>query len=316
MDKLLCVIPSPSTVCVLFPTATLEHFMSIWLLFFHVVWWPRRFKISLWHVRCVQYIIDALTYWIAQPHAVNVSILWSAVIRSNGVRVSGQAVTREYARTGVNAHAHTDAGLPPIPGYCLDKMVYPRAICSALYTWLGMYWVTSLLVLESAAYFRLTRGICCRVCRFGDSVIIPQNPPKFGKLKGKCSPVRWSLLRLSLEPLEKHWAVSEHRQILGKSKPVCAFTDRAAAFIFISKLSSVNTWCDACKEQQMPKHTGDIRCALKTGPACLISTEPTWKNRCLKKKSHHYYPLLLFHLVERSVCHWCSLNLTFLYCLP
>lgn len=174
------------------------------------------------------------------------------------------------------------------------------------------------LFLESAAYFRLTRGICCRVCRFGDSVIIPQKPPKFGKLKGKCSPVCWSLLRLSLEPLEMSlkWAVSEHRQILGKSKPVCASTDRAAAFIFISKLSCMDTWCDACKEQQMPKHTRDIRCALKPGPACLISAEPTWKNRCLKKKNHHYYPLLLFHLVERSVCHWCSLNLTFLYCLP
>lgn len=248
---------------------------------------PRRFKISLWHVRCVQYIIAALTYWIAQPHAVNVSILWSAVIRSNGVRVSGQAVTRERPRTGVNSHAHTDAGLPPIPGYCLDKMVYPRAICSALYTWLVMYWVTSLLVLESAAYFRLTRRICCRVCRFGDSVIIPQKKKKQQNLENwKGNVVQFADLSSAClsEPLEMHWAVSEHRQILGKSKPVCVFADRAAAFIFISKLSCVDTWCDACKEQQMPKHTRDIRCALKTGPACLISTEPTWKNRCLKKK--------------------------------
>lgn len=51
------------------------------------------FKISPWHVRCVQYITECADLWNISPHAVNVSILWSAVIWSNGVHVGGQAVT-------------------------------------------------------------------------------------------------------------------------------------------------------------------------------------------------------------------------------
>lgn len=160
INKILSVIPSPLTACVFFPDSYIRTLCVHMALLFSccLVTGPRRFKISLWHVRCVQYIIGVLTYWIAQPHAVNVSILWSAVIRSNGVRVSGQAVTRECARTGVNALTHTDTGLPPIPGYCPDKMVYPRAICSVLYTWLGMYWVTSLLVFGVCSLFSLNKG--------------------------------------------------------------------------------------------------------------------------------------------------------------
>lgn len=64
----MCVLVLFVCVCVSSLTVTLEYYISIRLSFrsFRPVTEEADcFKISLWHVRCVQYIISAVTSWIA-----------------------------------------------------------------------------------------------------------------------------------------------------------------------------------------------------------------------------------------------------------
>ena len=192
-------------------------------------------------------------------HAVNVSILWSAVIWSNGVCVSGQAVTHVCAHTHTHTHTHRDSACVtlPIPGHCLNKMLYPCAICSMLYLWQEMYLITFFLAIRP----RLTRALR----------------------------LRWQERFASMcrEQRRRSYSVRSRPGGENAPRPSPAYPSSSSVFRATRKCNEPSwnagrIWGAKIRNLcvQMPKHTRDIRCALKEGPVCLISTPPTWKNGC------------------------------------
>lgn len=128
-------------------------YVSVWLSFLPfclvtaALHW---FKISLRRVRCVRYIIGAVTSWITRP------MLWMCQyyeVLSPDLMGSVSADERWPAPTRQDGTCVPCVTLP-IPGYCFNKMVYPPAICPTLYLWLDIYLITFF----PAVAARLTRA--------------------------------------------------------------------------------------------------------------------------------------------------------------
>lgn len=119
--------------------------------------------------------------------------------------------------------------------------------------------------------FSVDKSVCLRVCRFCDSILIlsTQNQAKWKRnVLQPCQP----LLRLSLEQLVMQWAVLEHGQIRTHRTKIkvcvcmCVCVHALSGCMhFHLWVLMCGHWCDACKKQQMPKHTRGIRCVLKEG---------------------------------------------------
>ena len=157
-----CTVCVCVCVCVSSLTVTLEYYISIRLSFrsFRPVTEEADcFKISLWHVRCVQYIISAVTSWIA--HFMLWMCQYYEVLSSDLMgSVSVDKLWPMPAHTHTRARTHRDSVCVtlPIPGHCLNKMLYPCAICSMLYLWQEMYLITFFLAIRP----RLTRALRLR----------------------------------------------------------------------------------------------------------------------------------------------------------
>lgn len=246
---------------------TLEYHISIRLSFLsfcletELVYW---FKISLWHVRCVQYIISAVTSWIA--HLMLWMCQYYEVLSSD--LMGSMSVDKLWP---MPAHTHRDRACVslPIPGYCSNKMVYPCAICSMLYLWLEMYLITFFPAIRP----RLTWALSLRWQERFPSYLQIQWQRSYS-VNSKSRPeseMRRGLASLSSACLESNLQCNEpswntpssdefgNTGVKSKSVGVCA----RVHFHLCEHMCGRP--CDACKKQQMPKHTRDIRCVLKEG---------------------------------------------------
>ena len=214
------------------------------------------FKISLWHVRCVQYIISAVTSWIA--HFMLWMCQYYEVLSSDLMgSVSVDKLWPMPAHTHTHTHRDSACVTLPIPGHCLNKMLYPCAICSMLYLWQEMYLITFFLAIRP----RLTRALR----------------------------LRWQERFASMcrEQRRRSYSVRSRPGGENAPRPSPAYPSSSSVFRATRKCNEPSwnagrIWGAKIRNLcvQMPKHTRDIRCALKEGPVCLISTPPTWKNGC------------------------------------
>lgn len=130
--------------CVLSLWVTLEYYISVRLSFLsfylvtEAVYW---FKISLWHVRCVQYIISAVTSWIV--HLMLWMCQYYEVLSSDLM----DSMSVDKLRPMPYAHTRRDRACVarPTPGYCFNKMISPCEICSKLHLWLDKYLIAFFL---------------------------------------------------------------------------------------------------------------------------------------------------------------------------